>query len=79
MKAQLDNLRNQIDKIDKSIIFLLAKRMKIVKNIGLLKKKQSIPIFDSVRWQKVIKSKKGFIKKIYSIVHDEALRIEKNI
>lgn len=76
MKNKLDGLRKQIDEIDESIINLLAKRMKIVKKVGLLKKKQNIPAFDSVRWQKVIKSKKGFIKKIWEIIHKEALKIE---
>lgn len=79
MQDQLMNLRKQIDEIDESIIILLVKRMKIVKKVGLLKKKQNIPVLDSVRWQKIIKTKKGYIKKIWEIIHDEALEIEKNI
>ena len=76
MKNQLDNLRKQIDEIDESIIVLLAKRMKIVEKIGGFKKKNNIPVFDKLRWQKVIKSKKGFVKKIYNIIHEEALKVE---
>lgn len=79
MKNQLNILRKQIDKIDESIINLLAKRMKIVEKIGLLKKKQNIPALDSARWKKVIKSKKGFVKKIWETIHSEALKIEKSI
>ena len=75
----IENLRKQIDEIDESIIILLAKRMKIIKKVGLLKKKQNITALDSVRWQKVMKSKKGFIKKIWEIIHAEALKIEKLI
>ncbi len=75
----IESLRTQIDAVDESIVTLLAKRMEAVKKIGRLKKKNNISVFDELRWQKVIKSKKGFIKKIYNIVHDEALRIEKNI
>ncbi|KKT48035.1 MAG: Chorismate mutase [Candidatus Gottesmanbacteria bacterium GW2011_GWA2_44_17] len=79
MKNQLDDLRKQIDEIDKSIINLLAKRMETVKKIGQLKKKSNIPVLDKSRWKKVIKSKKGFVKKIYNIIHEEALKIEKSL
>jgi len=79
MKNRLENLRKQIDKIDKSIISLLAERMKIVKEIGRIKKENNLPVFDKSRWQEVIKSKKGFIKKIWKIIHEEALKIENSI
>ena len=79
MKNQLESLRKQIDEIDESIIILLSKRMKIVGKVGLLKKKQNIPVLDSARWKKVIKLKKGYIKKIWEIIHHEALKIEKLI
>lgn len=79
MKNKLDGLRKQIDEIDGQIVTMLAKRMKVVKTVGRLKKKQNIPALDSVRWQKVIKSKKGFVKKIWEIIHKEALKIEKSL
>lgn len=79
MKNQLESLRKQIDEIDKQIVSLLAKRMKVVKKVGRFKKKNNIPVFDKSRWEKVISSKKGFAKKIWKIIHDEALRIEKSI
>jgi len=79
MRNKLRMLRKQIDEIDESIVALLVKRMKVVKAVGRLKKKQSIPALDLVRWQKVIKSKKGYVKKIWEIIHEESLKIEKNI
>ena len=79
MKTQLDDFRKQIDKIDNQIVDLLAKRMKVVKKVGQLKKKNNIPVLDKSRWQKVIKSKKGFVQKIYNIIHEEALKIEKSL
>ena len=79
MKNQLESLRKQINEIDEQIISLLAKRMKLVQEVGHLKRKNNIPILDRSRWQKVIKSKKGYIKKIWKIIHDEALRIEQSI
>ncbi len=79
MKDQLEDLRKQIDGIDESIVNLLAKRIETVKKVGQLKKKSNIPVLDKSRWQKVIKSKKGYIKKIYNIIHDHALEIEKSL
>ncbi|VVA43652.1 Chorismate mutase [Candidatus Roizmanbacteria bacterium] len=79
MKNKLEDLRKQIDAIDESIVVLLAKRMETVKKIGQLKKKINIPVLDKSRWQKVIKSKKGYIKKIWEIIHEEALKVEKSL
>lgn len=75
----LEDLRKQIDEIDDQILDFLIKRMEIVKKVGQLKKKNNIPVFDESRWQKVIKSKKGFVKKIYNIIHKEALKIESSL
>ena len=79
MKNELDIFRKQIDKIDDQIVDLLAKRMKIVKDVGEYKKKNGLPFFDQSRWQEVIKKKKGFVKKIWKIIHEEALKIEKSL
>ena len=79
MGTKLEELRKQIDEIDEQIVSLLAKRMKVVKTVGQLKMKNNIPILDKSRWQKIIKSKKGYIKKIWEIIHKEALRIEKSL
>lgn len=75
----LKSLRKQIDRTDESIVILLTKRMEIVKDIGKHKTKNNTPIFDEFRWQKVIKSKKGYLKKIWEIIHKEALEIEKSL
>ncbi len=79
MENQLNNLRKQIDKIDESIVSLLAKRMETVKKVGRFKKKKNIPTLDKLRWQKVIKSKRGFVKKIWKVIHKEALKVEKSV
>ena len=87
MKNQLNDLRKQIDEIDSLIINLLAKRMKVVEEVGRLKKKHHIPPLDPARWQRVLNSKMKkakslgldpeMVKKIYNIIHDYALEIEK--
>ncbi len=75
----LEDLRKQIDSLDEQIVALLVKRMEIVKEIGKYKKENNLPPLDDIRWQEIIKSKKGFIKKIWEIIHKEALKIEKKI
>ncbi len=75
----LESLRKQIDKIDNSIINLLAKRMRIIKKVGKFKKENNLQPLDNSRWQKVIKTKKGYVKKIWKIIHSEALKVEKLI
>lgn len=79
MKNDLENLREQIDVIDEQIVILLVKRMAVIKKVGRLKKKMNIPVFDKSRWQKIIRSKKGFVQKIWKIIHEEALKIEKSV
>ena len=79
MKKQLDDFRKQIDEIDEQIVNLLAKRMQVVEKVGKYKKENNLPPLDKRRWQEVIKSKKGFMKEIWEIIHEEALKIEKLI
>jgi len=76
MNNELEFFRKQIDEVDEQIVNLLAKRMKVVEKVGKYKKENNIPPLDKKRWQEVIKTKKGFIKKIWEIIHEEALKIE---
>ena len=46
---ELNELRNQIDQIDKEMAVLFEKRMKIVKQIGEYKKENNLPILDKKR------------------------------
>ena len=51
---ELNELRNQIDQIDKEMAVLFEKRMKIVKQIGEYKKENNLPILDKKREEEVI-------------------------
>jgi len=50
----LDNLREEIDKIDKEMISLFQKRMDIVIKIGEYKKSKSLPIEDKERERQLL-------------------------
>ncbi|MGH7203218.1 MAG: chorismate mutase [Candidatus Levyibacteriota bacterium] len=85
----LEQLRNIIDSTDAEIIALLAKRMQTVKLVGEYKAARSIPPLDKNRWQEVLASKikqaktlglsEKLVEDIYERIHQEGLRIEKEI
>ncbi|WP_291634004.1 prephenate dehydratase [Clostridium sp.] len=51
----IDDLRNQIDKIDSSLVSLFETRMEVVLKIAEYKKKNNIPILNGAREEAVIK------------------------
>ncbi|MGH4050249.1 MAG: prephenate dehydratase [Clostridium sp.] len=58
----IDNLRNQIDEIDASLVLLFEKRMGIVVNVAEYKKKNNIEILNSLREEAVIKKNMDLVK-----------------
>lgn len=82
----IDYNRKEIDNIDKQLVYLLAKRLDIVKNIWLAKKKLWLKPLQPERRKQVLKSKieqgkslwlsENFIKDIWERIHQEALKIE---
>lgn len=83
-KTQLDDLREQIDRIDNDIIERLAERMSLAKRIGDNKEKNGITVFQVERWQKILNRtlKNGkalglndkFIFEFLNSIHDESIR-----
>lgn len=59
---KLKKLRNDIDDIDKQIVSLIEKRMKVSVKVGKLKKEKGIPIFDAKRENEVIEKKIELLK-----------------
>ncbi len=86
MKNPLILLRNEIDIVDEEIIELLSMRMKLVKQVGALKKREGLPPLDKNRWTEVLKTKitlakahnldADMVKNIYELIHKAALKIE---
>lgn len=85
--TKMNILRKRIDKIDERIIFLLSRRQRVVKEIGEIKKRNSVSPLDSKRWKEVVRSRiilaekleldSGLIKKLYNLIHKHSLLIEK--
>ena len=59
----LDRLRKRIDRIDRAILRLLHERARIARQIGELKLRKGLPIFDGKRetliLRRMTRSKKG--------------------
>jgi chorismate mutase len=70
----ISNLRKKIDAVDEQILLALAERTKICTAIGLMKKKQGLPIKDRDREHELytkIKKKAASLK--LDTIHVEAI------
>jgi chorismate mutase len=87
--ATLHTLRSDIDKIDSQIILLISQRMDVVREIGLYKKTRKLKLLNTKRksvvsnmWLKNAEAlglSPEFLRTIYCVVHDYALKIESDI
>ena len=77
-------LRGQIDTIDEQLLELLAKRMRISKEIGVYKKEHNMPILQSPRYSEILEKRSAmgktlelspeFVKEILTEIHEESVR-----
>lgn len=84
----LREYREQIDSIDKEIVYLLSRRFEIVKSVWEIKSKNNVTPLQPNRWQEVLKKVKenwkeywvsgDFLDEVWELIHQEALKIEKN-
>lgn len=77
-------LRKQIDEIDNSVMDLLAKRMRVCREIGQFKKEHNMTVLQTGRYNEIL-DKRGaqgvlcgmdanFIKTVYEAIHEESVR-----
>lgn len=82
-------LRKQIDEIDEQLLTILAKRMRISKEIGTYKKEHNMPILQSGRYNDILenRAKQGtaldlspeFITEIMKAIHEESVKVQMEI
>lgn len=60
----MKQIRQQIDGIDKEIIKLLSKRMKLAVKLGKFKKKEGLPVLDKKREEEMLKKLQKQAKKL---------------
>ncbi|MDH6303878.1 chorismate mutase [Parabacteroides sp. PF5-5] len=80
----LSELRRQIDHIDEQLLELLAKRMRISREIGVYKKEHNMPILQSPRYNEILVNRShlgesldlssDFVKEILKEIHEESVR-----
>lgn len=85
----LTELRKQIDECDNQIIEVLAKRMRISREIGTFKKEHDMTILQTERYSEIL-DKRGaqgslcgmssdFIRKVFEAIHEESVRQQMEI
>lgn len=82
-------LRKQIDEIDEQLLTILAKRMRISKEIGIYKKEHNMPILQSGRYNDILenRAKQGqsmhlspdFVTEIMKSIHEESVKVQMEI
>lgn len=82
----LEVLRNDIERIDSNIFDLLEKRQGVSQKIWRYKKEHNMPIVDMEQFVKLLSAKQEsakrawlneeYIKQLWTIIHDESVRIQ---
>lgn len=80
----LNILRRQIDELDNGLIELLAKRMRISREIGQYKKEHDMPVLQAVRYDEILNKRTAqaeelemsgeFMKIVMEAIHEESVR-----
>jgi chorismate mutase len=88
-KENIDQLRAKIDIIDESLLYTLASRMKISREIGEFKKNNNIAILQTGRWDsllaKVVEKgqdyglPKGFIEDVFNAIHEASVEMQNEV
>lgn len=80
----LSELRKQIDEIDMNLMELLAKRMRVAREIGQYKKEHNLTVLQTSRYDEILSKRatdgktmgmdEDFVKAIFEAVHSESVR-----
>ncbi|MBD5232867.1 MAG: bifunctional 3-deoxy-7-phosphoheptulonate synthase/chorismate mutase type II [Bacteroidales bacterium] len=85
----LESLRREIDSIDDELIELLARRMRVAREIGQLKHSLHMPVVQPRRYRSLIESRSEaaaklglapeFIRSVLEAIHEESVRQQINL
>ena len=88
-KENIDQLRAKIDIIDENILYALASRMKISRQIGEYKRDNNIAIIQAARWDAVLEQvvAKGresglsekFLTTVFNAIHEASVEAQDEI
>ncbi len=87
-RNKINEFRRHIDIIDDQLLELLSERMRVVRNIGKLKRMQNISLLQPGRWNDILEKvvefaeknqmSEEFIRAVYTAIHEESLWQQKN-
>ncbi len=82
----LSRFREELNELDEQLVTLLGKRYQVIREVGHFKKANTIPMMQSRRVEKVkdwcaemgmkVQLDPDFIRDLYTLIIDEACRIE---
>jgi chorismate mutase len=85
----LSALRRQIDDLDNSLLELLARRMRVSREIGQYKKEHNMPILQAQRYDEILQKRISqaeqmgmdteFMKTVLVAIHEESVRHQQEI
>lgn len=85
----IHELRKQIDELDNQLMELLAKRMRVCREIGQYKKEHNMTVLQTVRYNEIQNNRGAqgalcgmdpdFVRKIFEEVHEESVRQQMEI
>lgn len=80
----LEELRDQIDHIDREIFEAMAARMRVVEKIGYYKKSNNVTVFQVNRWKEISENRRKwaeslnlrteFMDELFKLIHDASIR-----
>lgn len=86
---KLTQLRRIVDSIDEELLQILAKRMKVIEEIGHYKEENNITIFQLERWAEILETRgdlgeklhlnSEFINRVLSEIHKESIQVQTDI
>ncbi len=86
-KLALAKCREIIDEADKVLLQALGSRFKAVEQVGKIKHRNQMPLFQKARWEEVVENRlklakkqkvnPDFTKSLLKLIHREAIRIQK--
>lgn len=88
-RTLLNNMRTEIDAIDKKLVDIVGQRTEIVREIGRYKKENAVTILQIERWFEILKSRKDWgndtnldpqmVGELFELIHKHSILIQTHI
>ncbi|HXB40216.1 MAG TPA: chorismate mutase [Bacteroidia bacterium] len=86
---KLNELRDQIDKIDEKLLYTLHERLSVSEKIGTYKKENNVTILQTGRWTEIQEKldmqsdlmgfERDWLKKLYDLIHEASIKKQREV